>query len=322
MKILVPVSNFEYIDKYIAAGADELYLGFHDKMWLLKFGKYADLNRMSGFLNRANPFSFEEVLKVIKYIKSRNKNVYVTFNANEYSFEQIQFIKEHYFIPLKKANVDGVILSDINIIQAAIDVGLFAVASTMCAVYNEDIAQIYSDIGVKRMILPRDLSLSEISQICNRLPHIHFEAFFMRNGCIFSDCYCLGMHRPECGATCTYTRTGKSQYTHNYTDFKNYNDVDVNDYLYRTAFHNDACAMCALYRLSEIGIKSLKIVGRADDWDSICRDIELTRKNIKIMEDSFCENDYLKHMIFPDNFPHKCRAGMSCYYPEVRYGNV
>ena len=80
--------------------------------------------------------------------------------------------------------------------------------------------------------------------------------------------------------------------------------------------------MCALYRLATIGIKSLKIVGRADDWNSVCRDIELTKKNIEIMKNVNDERDYLDKMIFPDNFPKKCREGISCYYPEVRFNEM
>lgn len=322
MKILVPVSNIEYIDKYIDVGADELYLGFHDKNWNAEFGKYADINRMSGFAERANPFTFEQLIEIIKDVKNKNKGVFITMNANEYSSNQIQYMTEHYFHKLKEVEVDGVILSDIDAIYVAKKVGLNPVSSTMCAIYNEDIARIYRDMGVNRMILPRDLSLKEIEQICLAMPEIHFEAFFMRNGCIFSDCYCLGMHRPECGATCTYTRYGKSRYTHAYTSFSDYNAVDVNDFLYRTAFHIDACAMCALYRLNTIGVKSLKIVGRADDWVSVCRDIELTKKNIEIMEKANNEEEYLNNMIFPDNFPGKCREGISCYYPEIRFNET
>ena len=319
MKILVPVNNAESVDKYISAGADEMYLGFHDEKWISRFGKYSDINRMSGFSERANSFSFEALLNIIKEIKSKGRSVYITFNANEYSYEQVCYIKENYFASLKTAGVDGVILSDINLIQSATDAGLAPVASTMCAVYNEDIAEVYRSVGVRRMILPRDLNINEIKSICKKLPDVHFEAFFMRNGCIFSDCYCLGMHRPECGATCTYTRYCDRNYTHDYKEFKDYNAVEVNDYLYRTAFHIEACAMCALYRLKSIGIKSLKIVGRADEVDSVCRDIELTRRNIEIMENSSTENEYLKKMIFPDNFPQKCREGLSCYYPEIRF---
>ncbi len=319
MKILVPLSNAEYIEQYIKAGADELYLGFHDERWNACFGEYSDINRMSGFGKRANPYSFKQAVDIIKKIKNNGKKVFVTINANGYSKEQICFMEKNYFPFLRDAEADGIILSDINAIKAAVRWGLYPVASTMCAVYNSDIANVYYQSGVKRMILPRDLSLGELAIICKSLPEVQFEAFFMRNGCIFSDSYCLGMHRPECGALCTYTRYGVSKYMHDYSDFYDNLDADLNDYLYRMAFHLEACAMCALYRLNQIGITSLKIVGRADDFKGICRDIELTKHNIEVMELSADEQEYLEKMVFPQDFPQKCRMGFYCYYPEVRF---
>lgn len=322
MKILVPLSRMEYIDSYIQAGADELYLGFYDDEWNKRFGMYSDINRMSGFSKRANPYSFQQILQIIERIRSKEKKAFVTMNANGYSNEQIQFMENYYFPSLSKVKVDGLILSDINAILSAVQCGLRPVASTMCAIYNSDIAKIYNQAGVHRMILPRDLSLDELGTICKNLHNVEFEAFFMRNGCIFSDCYCLGLHRPECGATCTYTRYGINKYLHDYSNFSDFHDVDVNDYLYRTAFHLDACAMCALFRLNQIGITSLKIVGRADDCESVCRDIALTRKNLNIMQQSHSEEEYLSSMEFSQNFPQKCRMGISCYYPEVRFGKA
>lgn len=319
MKILVPLSKSEYIDPYIRAGADELYFGFHDDNWSSSFGKYADINRMSGFGHMANPYSFEQILPMIKMIKDRGNTAFVTLNANGYSKEQIQFMEKHYFPSLRQADIDGIIMSDINAMIAAMACGLRPVASTMCAIYNSDIARMYHKLGIRRMILPRDLSLAELETICAQLPDVQFEAFFMRNGCIFSDAYCLGLHRPECGATCTYTRYKVHQYHHDYSSFEDFHDVDVNDYLYRTAFLLDACAMCALYRLKQIGITSLKIVGRSDDFEEVCRDITLTRQNIEIMARAGSEKEYLETMCFPHNYPQRCRMGSSCYYPEIRF---
>ena len=68
MKILVPLNNAELLQKYIDAGADEFYIGFHDLQWSEKFGKYADINRMSGFGMNANRYSFEEILRIAKRI--------------------------------------------------------------------------------------------------------------------------------------------------------------------------------------------------------------------------------------------------------------
>ena len=319
MKILVPLSKKEFISPYIAAGADELYMGFYDESWNQRFGAYADLNRMSGFGNRANPYSFAHLLDVIKMVKGNGKRAFVTMNANGYSREQIEWMKARYFPALADARADGVILSDISVIAAAVSFGLSPVASTMCAIYNTDIAAMYHALGVNRMILPRDLSLSELEAICKGMPGVQFEAFFMRNGCIFSDCYCLGMHRPECGAACSYTRYGNHAYHHDDQTFRGCHDIEVNDYLYRTAFHVDACAMCALYRLRQIGITSLKIVGRADDFDSVRQDIQLTRRNLEIADACKTEEEYLERMLLPGGFPQKCRMGVSCYYPEVRF---
>ena len=321
MNILVPLSKQEHIAPYIDAGADELYIGFYDEKWTEKFGTYADINRMSGFKFRANPNNFHQMIETAKLVKSSGKKIFVTMNANGYSADEIGFIEENYFPSIIECGVDGLILSEPLIITSAINHGIAVVASTMCAIYNSDIAGIYRDLGVKRMILPRDLSLNEISKICSSFPDVDFEAFFMRNGCIFSDCYCLGMHRPECGATCTYTRVNIEEYEHNYKDFAGIHDVDVNDYIYRFLFHREACAMCALYKLNEIGIKSLKIVGRADDHESVCQDIMLTKTNIEILNSCSNENEYLAKMKYPFGYPRKCREGFSCYYPEVRFGN-
>ena len=74
MKILVPVNNSDYIDRYIECGADEFYLGFYDEQWENKFGKYADINRMSGFGKLANKYNFEEAMKLAAYIKKRGKD--------------------------------------------------------------------------------------------------------------------------------------------------------------------------------------------------------------------------------------------------------
>lgn len=319
MRIMVPLRSDEYIQPLIQAGADEFYLGFYDEAWEEKFGAYADINRMSGFGIHANPHSFVQALDAVRKVNAAGKRIFITLNANGYSEEQLEYMG-NYFPKLKEAGVAGIIVPDMLLASVVQKYGIPAVASTMCAIYNEDIAAEYFDAGVKRMILPRDLSLDEIGKITDTLPDAEFEAFFMRNGCIFSDCYCLGMHRPECGATCAYVRYGQGGYESSWNTFENIHDTDVNDYLYKL-FHQDACAMCALYRLEQAGISSLKIVGRADDIEGVCRDIALTRENLKTLQNCSSEYEFLKKMVLPDNFPQKCRMGLSCYYPEVRFGS-
>lgn len=318
MKILVPLNSAEYLQGFVKAGADEFYIGFFDDNWTKEFGKYSDINRMTGFKKQANRYSFTEIEEIIEKVKSLDKRIYITLNANAYSREEIKFIEETYFNSFINSGVDGIIASDPNLVEALVKANISPIASTMCGIYNSDIAKHYYLMGVKRMILPRDLLLDEIESICTKLPDVTFEAFFMRNGCAFSDGYCLGLHG-ECGSTCEFIRNHKKRILTTYREFKDINSFDVNDYLYNRAFHRYACGMCALFRMNSIGVNSLKIVGRADMYEGICEDIRLAKENLDILSECESENEYLKKMKFPFNAHIQCMEGLSCYYPEVRF---
>ena len=77
--------------------------------------------------------------------------------------------------------------------------------------------------------------------------------------------------------------------------------------------------MCALYRLKSMKVCSLKIVGRADDAESVLNDIEVTRRNIDLLEHCTSEDEYLDKMALPFDSVRMCSLGLSCYYPEVRF---
>lgn len=320
MKILVPFNDKEKLDQFIEAGAEEFYLGFYDPAWFEKFGKYSDINRMSGFERIANKYNFDKAADIIQTISDKEQSGFITMNANCYSKDEVDYIKEHYLPALKEAGAEGIIVSDINLAREISRFGLNPVASTMCGIYNEDIARAYMKAGMKRLIVPRDLSLEEIQNIKNAVPEAQFEVFFMRNGCVFSDCYCLGMHRSECGATCSFVRDHYKTFMTKRHSFDDRQKIDKNNMLYNENFHQETCGMCALYRLKEIGVGSLKIVGRSDKPDYIFDDIKLIKENMRIADEVSSEEEFLREMRFPYGSSRKCLSGLSCYYPEVRFG--
>ena len=317
MNILVPLNRTDAINPLIDAGADEFYFGFRDDLWTKAFG-HSDLNRMSSFGMHANTFSFEDALAVISSIKDAGRKAFVTLNANYYTLEQACFLRERYFSQLRDSGLDGIIVSDARLAEATAYYGMSPVASTMCAVYNTDIAQYWASIGVER-ILPRDVSLRDIETICCTFPDIDFEAFYMRNGCVFSDSHCLGMHDPGCGSICSFLRKSKPLVRTLNTSFDALSEINWNNQLYNTVFHREACGLCATWRLLNAGIKSLKIVGRADDWKSVCQDVKTAKQNIEIAQSSESEADFLHSMIIPANHESRCVQGLNCYYPEVRF---
>lgn len=320
MKVLAPLNHPEALDNLVRAGADELYFGFHDDEWNDRFGQYADINRMSGFGKRANGCGFNDALGLIEKICGKGAVPFLTLNANGYSEAQLEYISGRYLPQLSRSGIGGVIVSDELTAAVAMEAGINAVASTMCGIYNADIARYYFEKGIRRMILPRDLSLDELSAITEQLPGVSFETFLMRNGCVFSDAYCLGMHQPQYPAVCTALKMAKQHTWVTGKSFRTDHDIALNNVLYNRYYHRSACGLCAIYRMKTMGIESLKIVGRADQTDRICDDIRMTKRNIWIAESSRDQETYLSRMIMPTDQTVRCLLGLSCYYPEIRQG--
>ncbi len=85
-------------------------------------------------------------------------------------------------------------------------------------------------------------------------------------------------------------------------------------------YHVFACGQCAIWRFLQMGVTALKIVGRMDDSTEILNEVKLTAENIRIAEQSATEEEYLYQMRLPADPDRYCKQGMSCYYPEVRWG--
>lgn len=318
MKVLAPLNNLEHIDDYMEAGAGEFYIGFFDKEWSDTFGDFADINRMSGFKEISNPYDLDTVLQIVKAIKAKGKEVYITFNSSIYSDEQLVFMKR-YFERVKEAGVDGVIVSCIEQVILAREIGVPSVISTISGVYNKDIAIFYQEKGTKRIILPRDLAIAEIEAIKKAAPEAEYEIFMMRNGCSFSDSNCLGLHRKERCSICSSIKHAGKELRLKNNDFHSKNTAELNDMIYNNSFHNYACGLCGIYDFVEMGIAACKIVGRSDEWQYICKDIKIIKDNIDLAKRCGSKEEYLDQMHFPEDRVMMCKLGLSCYYPEVRF---
>ena len=71
------------------------------------------------------------------------------------------------------------------------------------------------------------------------------------------------------------------------------------------------CGLCALYRMKQVGITHLKLVGRGNYTDFMEKDIRQLRKTLDILENSDSEAQYQKKMkasLFPDG------CSQNCYY--------
>lgn len=304
MKIMVPLSAIDNVTKFRQAGADEFYFGFEHQQWSKLFGNFSELNRMSSFGAKAN-VPFEELETIIKQIHDVGAHAYVAINSPSYSIEEIKFLQK-LVEKIQQFEPDGLITGNIEMcVNLKQWCNIPVTAGTMCAIYNTEILSFYQKLGIKRVIIPRDIQLADLKSIVTSFPDIEFECFILRNGCRFSDANCLAFHSRAFGSLCSYinalptTRINISE-----TTPEKHRESQSNHFLYDRVFHYSACGLCEVDTFKDLHISSLKIVGRADKPDEIIKDISLLRHLI--------DHDGNSHSLIRDT----CLYGLNCYYQQ------
>jgi putative protease len=306
MKIMVPVSKIDQIYEYCQAGADEFYFGFWDEKWYRKFGIFEEINRMSSFGSVAN-FDLRQIVEVVSIIKDNGKKAYLTLNTPIFSNAQYHYIKyltyQSFF-----GQLDGLIIGDPSIIDMIKGTGVPIVLSTIAGTYNSLIVRFYEKMNIRRMILPRDMQIQDIQKIVKKFPKIEFEVFLMRNGCKYSDAHCMSFHGRKQGSMCAcYDKSLlEFRFCDKYSD-EFYKEVYSNNKLFTKAFHKEACGLCSIAVFYNMGIKSLKVVGRADNPEMVKQDII----HVKRIIDALNERKSSIESLYDYN---NCLYGLNCYY--------
>ena len=149
IELLSPAGSMDALKAAIHNGADAIYLGGK------KFGARAF----------AQNFSVNELIEAINYAHIYNVKIYITVNTIIYEDEfedALDFIEFLY-----KNNVDAVIMQDIGLMYEAHKrfPGLVIHASTQCHNHNIENIEFFKSIGVKRVILDREMSLEDIKKL-------------------------------------------------------------------------------------------------------------------------------------------------------------
>lgn len=190
-ELLSPVGNMDCLKQAIFNGADAVYVGL----------------KSFGARKFANNFTEEEIIEAIKICHIYNVKIYVTMNTLIKDSEVESFINQVDF--LYKNNVDAIIMQDFGMIclirkmYPELDIH----ASTQANNSKLETIRLYHSLGVKRVVVSRELSLEEINQI--DVP-IEIEAFIHGALCISYSGNCLmssmigtrSGNRGECAGSC------------------------------------------------------------------------------------------------------------------------
>lgn len=249
MELLAPAGNFEKLKTAVHFGADAVYFS----------GKNFGLRAFAG------NFSDQEIVEACKYLHDRGKKGYVTLNivANDEDFSAI----DPMLTLLKKAKVDGVIVSDLGLISYIRKKvpSLNIHVSTQANVTNSYSAKLLADLGAKRIVLARELTLQQIKDMHDRLgDKIELEAFVHGAMCISYSGRCLLSNylsgRPSNRGACVQACRWK-YYIREESRQDNYpiEEDERGTYILNS---KDLNMLAHLKELEDAGVTSIKIEGR------------------------------------------------------------
>ena len=149
IELLSPAGDMERLKFAFLYGADAVYIG----------GQNYSLRA------NAKNFSREELFEAVKYAHNINKKVYVTVNIVLHN-EELEGLKE-YLLYLDSINVDGIIVSDITIMELHRELKLKTELhiSTQASITNYEAGLFYKNLGAKRLVLARECSKDDIKII-------------------------------------------------------------------------------------------------------------------------------------------------------------
>jgi len=251
LEVLAPAGDFERLCAALDYGADAVYLGGQS------FGM------------RAGPanFTYDTLKSAVELAHSKGVKIYLTCNTLPRNNEIPQF--QQFIEEAVDCKVDAVIVADLGLLSLAKKYApnMEVHMSTQTGIVNYVTANELYNMGVKRIVVARELSLDEIAEIRAKTPtDLDIEAFVHGAMCVSFSGRCLlsqylvnrDANRGECAQPC---RWGYHLMEEKRTDeFYPIFEDEKGTYILNA---KDLCMIDHLDKLAQVGVTSLKIEGRA-----------------------------------------------------------
>lgn len=249
-ELLSPAGNFEKLKAALLYGADAVYLA----------------GRRFGMRSAADNFSDEELYEAAAYTHARGKKLYLTLNTMPHGDEYPAL--EAFLHSIRDAGIDACIVADLGVLALVKRVlpHMEIHISTQASIVSPEAALAYAALGARRLVLARELTLSEIAAIKKALPRdVELEAFIHGAMCVSYSGRCLLSHnltgrdanRGACAQPCRWVYTVTEEKRPE-TPFP----IEQNELGSFIMSSKDMCTLPILPQLIEAGIDSFKIEGR------------------------------------------------------------
>lgn len=254
-ELLSPAGNREKLEAAILYGADAVYLAGD------RFG-------MRAF---ADNFTLPELKDAVHFAHGKGVKVYLTVNTmpREYEYSGLR----SYFEALREVRPDALIVADVGVLALAKELlpEIELHLSTQANATSAAACRAWHAMGVKRIVLARELTLDEIKEIRHNTPDsLELEAFIHGSMCVSYSGRCLlsgfftgrDANRGACAQPCRWNYHVKSV---TLSEEKRpdlpltVEECEGESFVFSS---KDTCMIRHIPELMESGVDSFKIEGR------------------------------------------------------------
>lgn len=253
MELLAPAGGMEQLECAVHFGADAVYLA----------------GKRFGMRRRASNFDDAGIASAVKFAHEHGVKVFVT--ANTLMKDDDVAALPDFFAMLQNAGVDAAIVSDMGALSICKRTApkLELHLSTQASCMNAEAAKAYYDLGVSRVVVAREMSLSDIARMRESIPDdLEIEAFVHGAMCMAYSGRCLmsdymvspsrGANNGHCAQPCRWKYTVVEE-TRPGEPFSVIEE-DGGSFIMSST---DMNMLSHVRELSEAGVDSIKIEGRA-----------------------------------------------------------
>lgn len=270
MELLAPAGNLENFQAALDAGADAIYAGV------------PGVNAR----NLARDFKLEEIAGMVDYCHNHGKKIYLAANSLVLENELPKLLE--VLTLLNEIKPDALIVQDLGLIQLVRNhfPNLVLHASTLMTAHNRDCVELLTVLGCERVVLARELTLKEITNICENTStqlevFVHGAMCYSYSGlCLFSS-YLGGKSglRGRCVQPCRRKYTLKDQ-----SRKAGKRKQGGGSFLFSM---NDLSSFQAIPALRQAGVVSLKIEGRLRSAHYVSHIVKAYRTVMDASEEEF-----------------------------------
>lgn len=281
-----PAGDLERLKFAVLYGADAVYVGATE----------------FGMRSAPKNFTMEQLAEGVRFAHARGRRVYLTLNTvptNEEIARMPDFMRR-----ARETGVDAFIVADLGVLAMAKHIApeMELHVSTQAGIANYAAASAAYDLGAKRVVLARELSLNDIAVIRdNTPPELELEAFVHGAMCMsVSGAACFRIISPAAMRTGENARSpplGSSLPRNSAGRAFEVGETEEGSYILNA---DDLCTAPFIDLILQAGVDSLKIEGRAKTFYYVASTTSAYRRAVNAYLDApdayMCPEDVLEEL--------------------------